>query len=201
MPSSVLFLLGANAVPLYGVIFWGWSIVDILFLYWAESGIIGLFSIPKIILAKDKSNGATNLLVRIILSGFFVEHFGAFMLFHGYILYSITSEFLKLSVDPLTLLWAARYALAALLVSHGYSFITNFIGKREMELASSSQLMLYPYRRIIVMQITLIIGLWLVKFLGQPIFLLLVFVLLKTALDVNAHLRERQRFEPGNNYR
>ena len=41
LTPSILFLIAANLVPLYGVFQWGWKVGDILILYWIENVIIG----------------------------------------------------------------------------------------------------------------------------------------------------------------
>jgi Family of unknown function (DUF6498) len=51
LPISVPFLVAVNMWPLYGVLFFGWSLFSIIFLYWIENGIIGFFNIFKIALA------------------------------------------------------------------------------------------------------------------------------------------------------
>ncbi|MFA6549262.1 MAG: DUF6498-containing protein, partial [Candidatus Margulisiibacteriota bacterium] len=47
---SSLALIIANAVPIFGVIFLGWETIDILFIYWFESLIIGIFNVLKMLL-------------------------------------------------------------------------------------------------------------------------------------------------------
>ena len=49
---SAILLLVANVIPLIGVLFFGWSLLTILVLYWLENGIVGLWNVPKIILAQ-----------------------------------------------------------------------------------------------------------------------------------------------------
>lgn len=49
---SAIVLLLANLIPLVGVVFFGWSLLTILVLYWLENGIVGLWNIPKIIMAQ-----------------------------------------------------------------------------------------------------------------------------------------------------
>ena len=41
-------LLIANVLPLLGVLFWGWPLGKLLGLYWAESAVVGIFNIFKI---------------------------------------------------------------------------------------------------------------------------------------------------------
>lgn len=48
---NVLLLIAGNAIPIVGVVFWDWSGFVVLFLYWLESGIVGVFTILKIVLA------------------------------------------------------------------------------------------------------------------------------------------------------
>ncbi len=49
---SAILLLAANLIPLIGVVFFGWSLLTILVLYWLENGIVGLWNVPKIIMAQ-----------------------------------------------------------------------------------------------------------------------------------------------------
>src|SRR6185436_3042508 len=60
--ASLAGLLIANAIPLIGVLFFGWSLITVLVLYWLENGIVGLWNIPRIWLAggdDDVPNVAT----------------------------------------------------------------------------------------------------------------------------------------------
>lgn len=51
-----------------------------------------------------------------------------------------------------------------------------------------------PYKRIMVMHLMLIFGGWIILLLKTPMAALALLVLLKTALDFNAHRKEH---EPG----
>jgi hypothetical protein len=50
LPALVA-LVGANLLPLAGVLFGGWTVWEVLLVYWIESGIVGLFSVPRILFA------------------------------------------------------------------------------------------------------------------------------------------------------
>jgi hypothetical protein len=50
---SAIALVIANAIPLLGVLFFGWSLLTILVLFWLENGIVGLWNVPRIILARQ----------------------------------------------------------------------------------------------------------------------------------------------------
>jgi hypothetical protein len=43
-------LIGLNLVPLFGVLNWGWQTFDLIFLYWMENVIIGLFALARMVI-------------------------------------------------------------------------------------------------------------------------------------------------------
>ncbi|MBN2057785.1 MAG: hypothetical protein JW782_03210 [Candidatus Saganbacteria bacterium] len=197
LPTSAYFLLSANAVPLCGVLFMGWGLMDILFLYWAESAVIGFYGILKILLVKNEGSfleRTLNSISKVFGCVFFTIHFGGFMAGHAIFLWAISTEFFDYQIQPWELFRTIRLALLLMFVSHGYSFLRNYIAKGERFRESGSNFMLEPYSRIIVMHLTLIFGMLLVFVFGQPALLLVCFIALKTLLDLTAHLRERSKF-------
>jgi uncharacterized protein DUF6498 len=49
---SAIVLVVANVIPVIGVLFFGWSLLTILVLFWIENGIVGFWNIPRILLAR-----------------------------------------------------------------------------------------------------------------------------------------------------
>lgn len=47
MNASVVVLILANLIPLVGVLFWDWSVFEVVVLYWLENVIIGGIYILK----------------------------------------------------------------------------------------------------------------------------------------------------------
>ena len=90
-------------------------------------------------------------------------------------------------------LWAS---LAALFISHGVSFVDNFLGRREYVGTTMNALMMAPYRRIMVMQMALIFGGWIILLLKTPVPALALLILFKTALDFTAHRKEHTSPSP-----
>ena len=82
---------------------------------------------------------------------------------------------------------------SALFVSHGVSFFTNYLGRREYLGMDLKAQMSEPYKRIIVMHVTLIIGGFLTMLLRSPEAVLLLLIALKTAADLRAHRKEHAR--------
>jgi hypothetical protein len=218
VPSSlaVAFLIAVNLIPLFGVVFLGWGLFPIMVLYWLENGIIGLFNLPKIVLASAPVGGLPNsisggpaaarsglppgLLGSGFLMVFFAFHYGMFWAIHGlfvFVLFGGSGDPFSGTNDPFAMSLPAWWTFAAisLLLSHGVSFVTNFLGKREYLAVSPSEQMGQPYSRVIVLHVTILAGGFLIAMLGTPVAALVLLVILKTAIDVRAHLKEHRKAE------
>jgi purine-cytosine permease-like protein len=86
-----------------------------------------------------------------------------------------------------------RLAVLALFVSHGVSFVHNYLLKGEYTSAKLNKLMGGPYGRVVVMHIAILVGGFLTMVAGSPTPLLVVLIGLKTILDVNLHNREHKK--------
>lgn len=195
---AVLMLIVANLVPVAGTVFFGWRLSDVMVLYWAESAIIGIFNLFKIIVIGRWGGLFAGL--------FFLGHFGGFMAVHFLFVYTLFVEGLQ-GTGPsgdLAEVWALFVglwpALLALSLSHGYSFFVNFLGRREYRQRSVRDQMSDPYGRIIFMHLVVIFGGGLAMILGEPTFVLLVVIALKIVIDVRAHLRQHRRANPASAY-
>lgn len=274
---SAMALVLANLIPVVGVLFFGWSLITILVLYWVENGIVGFWNVLKIAMARgtwipqlpdmpadaafvatgnphraaglqarwreaqaarSATIGAAQAMAilgaapRIGLSIFFLVHYGFFWLGHGLFVFlflpTMAGAFGPGGPDPSCLagpplmpglpgdgdpgflpgvgeldgscespmgqlLWGSVVLGAvALFISHGASFLFNYIGRREYLTKSPAQQMAAPYSRVVVLHLTIIFGGMVVAFLGAPIGALLVLVGLKTAFDLSLHLREHR---------
>jgi Family of unknown function (DUF6498) len=112
---SALVLVVANAIPLVGVLFLGWSLWTILTIYWLENGIVGLWNIPKILLAQGAllpgrlGVGYRSWAIqpmpgagRAFLAIFFAFHYGLFWLVHGVFVLVLPSFMGVGGVQPLS---------------------------------------------------------------------------------------------------
>jgi hypothetical protein len=81
------------------------------------------------------------------------------------------------------------WAVLGLLLSHGFSFMTNYILNGAYRTASAPAIMMQPYGRIVVLHLAIIGGGFLVTFLGMPVVGLALLIALKIALDVLAHAK------------
>ncbi|MBN2030778.1 hypothetical protein JW824_11095 [bacterium] len=125
-------------------------------------------------------------------------HYGGFTAGHGIFVVVVFGQYVfENSADPrLNDLWELiqesnlLLAFSALFLSHGYSFITNFINREEYRRLTLSRLMMLPYRRVVLLHISIIVGGLLMAFLQSPTVGLLFFIVLKIIMDIRAHLRE-----------
>ncbi len=187
---SSLALIAANLVPLAGVLLYGWDIGQVMLLFWAESAVIGFYTLLKM----AKIGGWL-----ILLYGpFFVGHFGAFMVVHLLFIYGLFVSNLNDTQDvPLSDVAADFTAMApallAFLISHGVSYVTNFRAKKKFGQSAIGEEMTQPYRRIGLMHVTIIFGGFLVLATGTALAGLLLFILLKLIADLRAHVAQHSQ--------
>lgn len=194
---SLVLLVAANLLPLAGVLLWDWDVFFLLLLFWCENVVIGLFGIARLIVAANNDTIREGLFLPL----FFLIHYGGFMFGHFMVLfgmYSSNVEELGNYAEPedyyrLVLENLSWVAVAALFVSHGWSFVENYMGRSEHERLSPMQAMGLPYKRMFITHVALILGgLFLIES-GQPLAGLVILVLLKIGLDVTFHRREHQQ--------
>jgi hypothetical protein len=197
--GSGLALVAANLLPLAGVLFFHWDLSSVMLLFWAESGVIAFYTVLKM--------AFVGRFMAMFAIPFFVGHFGGFMAAHFLLIYMLFLHTSGSTPEPairdtlgviFTPLWTS---IAALFISHGMSFASNFVGRREYAGTTMAVLMSAPYNRIMVMQLVLIFGGWIILLTKSPMPALVLLVSVKTALDYAAHVKERKRFAAGHDAR
>ncbi|MEO0436258.1 MAG: DUF6498-containing protein [Pseudomonadota bacterium] len=200
--TNLSFLVLANLIPLFGVAVFAWDVGALVVLYWAENLIIGVYTILKMF--------TKGRLSAVPMALFFCFHFGGFCAVHGLfisllllgieepmassswpfplvffeLLYSVVNSILAEAPQAWLL------AFLGLCISHGYSFVSNFIQGKELEGTNLGRLMASPYKRIIVLHVAVMAGGFAASALGQPQLMLLALVLLKIIVDIKLHLKE-----------
>ncbi len=177
-----MLLVAANLLPLLGVVFFGWAVYDVLFLFWLENLVIGVFTIARL-LTLYRRRGEQRALVLI---PFFCLHYGAFTVGHLVFLMVLFRP-----DDPAATgaVMGVGLPLIALMISHGASFILNFLRAGEYTRTDGKAVMQAPYSRVVVLHITILAGGAVISALGEPVYALALLVVLKIAIDVVAHMR------------
>jgi len=197
---SVIALLLANLVPVFGVLFLHWEVFPLMFLFWSENVIVGAFNVLKMLFAEPE-----NPLIwagKLFIIPFFCVHYGMFTFIHGIFVVTLFGGGLQHGrgfPTPETF-WQVMqenhlgWAVLGLTISRAISFATNYFGNGEYRRASLQQLMAQPYGRIVVLHLAILGGGFLMLALHSPTVGLLLLVALKIALDLRGHLAERKRF-------
>ena len=210
----LLALVAANVVPLWGVVCLGWDAFYIVLLYWAENLAVGFYNILKIALAKV-AHPAEHL-GKLFVIPFFIIHYGGFTAVHGFFVLmlfkkgegeSLTGRswpcflvFVQMLLNVIGQAYSVmpapmKFALAGLFLSHGVSFVYNYLLKKEFATAKPQKLMASPYARVVVMHFAIIAGAFLTMAIGSPVAILIVLVVLKTVIDTALHLREHKKLK------
>lgn len=204
---SVLALVVVNLIPIAGVLLFDWDVAALVVLYWSENLVIGFYTILKMLVVSPVGG--------IFSSFFLLIHYGGFCAGHGLfisiLLLDAEPDVLQDSSWPMLLIFVELlfevsravlaqappewlWAFAALVFSHGVSFVQNFLLGGEYRRADMGQLMVSPYARMFVLHFAILAGGFAVLALGQNIVMLLALVALKLGMDIHLHLREHRRF-------
>lgn len=201
--GAVAALVVANLIPLIGVLFFGWSVWNILVIYWLENGIVGVINVLKMSVATgdDVTPGVTFMVngrpatsaTKMSLIPFFIVHYGIFWFVHGIFVLTLPAFFSLMSDDGMTLdLGPVVFAAVGLAISHGLSFWWNFLHGGEYRRTTAAASMFAPYKRLVALHITIIFGAFAVMFSGAPAAAVAVLVAIKTAIDLGLHLAEHR---------
>ncbi|KKT82383.1 MAG: hypothetical protein UW79_C0007G0005 [Candidatus Yanofskybacteria bacterium GW2011_GWA2_44_9] len=178
---AVISLVAANTLPL----FWlsQYNFFSLLFLYWLESGIVGFYNILKLrkITGSFSSRPVINFIKMWIL---------ALIIYIATIIMIVNA--MANDIGPI----AGRLILMtvpALLISHGISYFYNFIGKKEFLLTTTKQQFKAPLQRLLVLHFSIVVGGLLLLNYGLVQGALIVFVVIKTFIDLGTHLNEHSK--------
>ncbi|MCC6210425.1 MAG: hypothetical protein IT513_05215 [Burkholderiales bacterium] len=206
--KSLWVLVACNLIPLAGVIFWGWRVHEVVFLYWIENLVIGAVNVLRMRIAVPDtlpSLARRGVEVReselfwgkLAVIGFFIVHYGIFCLVHGTFLASFfppgqgggreLGDVLRhMLLNPATLV-----AIIGIVLSHAYSYFHNYLGRGEYLQVDMRKMMFRPYKRIAVTHLFIFAGAFTLRGMGSPVAAMLAFIALKVLIDGHAHRRER----------
>jgi hypothetical protein len=187
--------LASNAIPVIGVLFWGWSAGILMLLYWFENVVIGVFNAARMI-AAGAANGVAGLLTCLFVVPFFAFHYGMFCLVHGVFVWTMFGAGFKdvamlhdlpdlphFIVTLFSVLPGLRPGAASIVIWQAVMF-GMFLYRRDYRETDPMTQMSEPYGRIIVLHITILAGGFIVLALGQPWIGVLILALLKAGFDL-----------------
>ena len=203
---SLVPLVLANLIPLGGVVLDGWPLFPVMLLFSLENLAIGIFGVLRMLPVKDDEAKTGQIIGFIfIYGGFTLSHLAfVLILFGGDDVPPIewpTDMVVTMctvvigALNPFSAgevkLWMPMFGF---FISHGISYVVNYLGRREYERTQIGLLVFRPFGRVVVLHVTVIIGGGLVTLTGSHVVALVLLVLLKTGVDIRSHCRERSVF-------
>lgn len=180
--SSVLSLFLSNLLVIILAIVQSWETATVLWVYWMQSVIIGLFQFFRILSLKKFSTEKFTINNRPVLPSpqtkiftafFFAFHYGFFHFIYAIFLFNFFTN------QPLDFLYLFTGGFIFFL-NHLFSFYHNRIVDQQ-KVQNIGQLMFSPYIRIVPMHLIVVFG----AILGQST--LVIFLILKTLADLIMH--------------
>ena len=200
-------LIAANLLTIVLAVLGNWDLATVVFIYWAQSVIIGFFAFLSILFTDTSAmtDGITRTttmpdgskLVRkgnagtfkVIMAGFFAFHYGFFhLVYFFFIVDSGIFGPVGFSDPGIAISCGLFFAI------HAYSFLYHR-QRGKAAVADMVKQFMGPYDRILPMHLTIIFGSFIILGLGffgittvTPV--LVLFLLLKTYADVAGHLKK-----------
>lgn len=198
-PLFIAFLVLLNAIPLYGVFNWGWKSFDLIFLYWLENLVIGAIMILRM-LVRSYSH-AVELIIPLFLVPFFTFHYGMFCFVHGKFVVGLFGKGLQPDLAGMDIpeiiapMIEARHLFWPLMGLLAYQLIdwARDISQRGLGSDGIKDLTTAPYRRIVVLHITIIGSGFALGMLNEPLAGLLLLIGFKTGMDIYHWNKDEQR--------
>jgi len=216
---SIRILIAVNLINILMAVILKWTVYDVMIVYWFQSLSIGIFTFYKLIsypmeqieieMSSDKPLEVNDLavtnprLAKVFIAGFFAMHYGLFHLV--YIIFIV--GFAYSEGFPLDLIGGLVGALL-FFANHLYSYLfykdeDNNRTETESGITQSStglsiaDIFSKPYTRIFPIHLTIMAGAAISHFItGGPFqntFILLIFMGLKTFMDVIAHKKKHMQ--------
>lgn len=186
-----------NAIPILGLLLWGWHSFDIIYLYWLENVLIGVITLLRMVVRPYRQ--PSEMALSAFLGPFFVFHYGMFCSVHGFFVVSLFAD-RELSGPDLiaaytaapdllasNYLWLALLGLAAL---HCFDWVRDSL-QRGLGAEDIQQIMFAPYQRIVVLHITIMASAFALALLQAPLTGVLLLVAIKTAFDFHYFRKEQ----------
>lgn len=197
-------LLITNIITIFIALVEKWNLSVVIWIYWSQSVIIGLFTFFRIIALKKpvnlKKKAEKNIdskkqteltetqlfyLNKFMVAPFFLFHYGAFHLV--YFVFLIFMFKVNLYYVMTILIVAALFFL-----NHLISFLLN-LKKDNEEKKDAGELMAFAYKRIMPMHIIIIFGSFILDLCNNQFLVLLLFMALKTVADIKMHQIQHEK--------
>lgn len=207
--TAAVGVLIANAIPILGVIHWGWDAAQILMLYWIENLIVGAAALTRVLTARGAllrspvdpdslTLPADGSLPNRALGGFFVLHYGLFCLVHGIFTAILVASFMdgpgaldRLAQirDRVLLHPVFLWAIPAMVLIQGVLLARDWWLSGQWRTADPGVEMSRPYGRILVLHVTVLLGAWGLAAADAPTRTILILCVAKAVVELFIEVR------------
>ncbi len=196
-----------DLAPIIAVMFGGWGAAALVMLYWVENLLVGVGTIPRILVSSVASGGRVGILFGLFVTIFFIVHYGMFCFGHGVFLFSFLPDIgtgsmmgapgpggVAKMVGAVLGRWPAMNLLLAMTAAYmAYVFVTEYIQRKGYEGGTPVKEMFMPYGRIVVLHIGIFAGAAALIAVGDPMIGVLALILLRAIFGVFSNAHERLR--------
>lgn len=197
-PGAV-WILVSNAIPVAGVLFFGWQAFSLLVFYWIENVVLGVFNVMKVGVSGFTKPREIQILT-LLLVPFFCVHYGLFCYVHGLFLIGVLTiagavhDGSEIGPGSFDLFHRVSQALLtdmdlslsviALIIVQLFSFSVMWLGFGRWRTTNPVKQMMEPYSRIIILHLTIMVATIPVIALGQAQIGVLILALMKCGLEL-----------------
>lgn len=199
LDSSLLGLTLGNVLSIVLAAVFDWDLIEVLWIYWGQSVIIGLSNVVRILSLREFSTkgllsygqpvpetpGAKRL-----IAGSFLVHYGFFHFMYAFFLTSMKPLNLLAFEDVIYV----AVAVGGFALSHGYSLLHNKSEDFRHKKPDLGTLLFYPYIRILPMHLIIILCGGLVAGASATFIFIFIFMIMKTFADAGMHMVEHALF-------
>lgn len=192
--NSLRALIASNVATMIIALVEGWSLAPLLFIYWAQSVVIGAFHVRRILNLDEFTTTGLKMNGRPVtpgaeaqrqIAGFFAVHYGFFhLVYMVFVLTGINSDGGVASGAW----WALAGGVLVFAVNHYFSYVQNRELDRQGKPNIGTMLFL-PYARILPMHLLIVMG---ATIGGESRTALIIFIVLKTIADAIMHIVEHR---------
>jgi hypothetical protein len=173
----ILGLVAVNAIPLAGVLWFGWNVFEVLILFWFENVAIGVAHTIRLSIS-TRTNGDSS---PFSTTSFFAMHYGLFTFVHGlftFLIFGIAGGGWKGGTS------GALGPVAAIIAWQAIYLAIDTIRTERFRGRAPGDMMFEPYPRVFALHLTVLAGGWFVAEAGSPVWALAILVAIKSICDV-----------------
>lgn len=169
--------VAVNVIPLAGVIWFGWSVFEVLLLYWFENVAVGIAHAARLGISTRTNAVAGGWGT----TSFFAMHYGIFTFVHGVFVIVffgvVQGGVMELQggfAEPVLAIMGWQAAILAF----DYFRSEGFKGRLP------DDMFFEPYPRVFALHLTVVLGGWFIEEVGAPVWALAILVAVKTFADL-----------------